>query len=295
MKLFLIRFSKILGLTILLLLVAISALTYLLRNRIDPYYVKLVSHATGGIILGDSRALQGLDPEQFDFNIDNFAFTIGHSPFDKSYIKLIQKKVGSGSNNQHIISVDPWSLINDTSNKEDRNPFFSEKLQFPLLEPNFEYIYKYIDLRLVTLLKLFSSSAITSDKGWLRQGMDSNELFREYPRRVKEKVENYKRNYPFSAIHLKSSRVQNLLEIIRFLKKSGRVVIVRLPVSREMMNLENARYPGFNSLLEEISTNSSCKFIDLTDMDIQTTDGNHIWYKEVARVSSELNLRIKKQ
>lgn len=278
----------------MLFLVAISGLTYLLRNRIDPYYVKLVSHATGGIILGDSRALQGLDPEKFDFTIDNFAFTIGHSPYDRSYLKLIQKKVGSGSNNQHIVSVNPWSLILDTSNKEDINPFFTEKLQFPLLEPNFEYIFKYVDLRLVTLLKLLSTNAITTDKGWLKQGIDSKELFREYPRRVKEKVENYKRKYPFTNSDIKSSRVQNLLDIIRFLKKSGRVVIVRLPVSQEMMNLENARYPRFNYLLEEISTNSSCKFIDLTDMDIQTTDGNHIWYKEVARVSSELNLRIKK-
>jgi hypothetical protein len=265
----------------------------LLRNRLDPYYLKLLAPSKGGLILGDSRALQGIDPDQFDFPIENFAFTIGHSPYDASYIKLIRKKIPKGRGFQHLVSVTPWSLINNTGSKEDLNPFFSERLQLGFYNPNFEYISKYMDLSFTNLLNLLSSHAFTCDNGWLKQEMDSADLYREYPRRVKEKVENYEIKYPILVINLKTQRVQNLLEIIFLLKRSGNVNIVRLPVSKEMLDLENRRFPKFNQLLLEIAELSNSGYIDLTDMKVQTTDGNHIWYKEVERVSKQLTIRMK--
>lgn len=294
MKIFLSKLLKIFLLTLTVLFSLISITTHLLRNRLDPYYVKLLERSKGGLILGDSRALQGLDPDQFDFPLENFAFTIGHSPYDRSYIKLIKKKVPKGEGFQHIVSVAPWSLINISGQQEDINPFFSESLKLPLIKPNFEYISKYMDLSFTNLLQLLPSHAFTTDKGWLRQGMDSVDLYREYPRRVKEKIANYETKYPKVGIDIETQRVQNLLEIIALLKESGNVTIIRLPVSRDMMELENRRFPEFNRLLHSIAELSSSSYIDLTDMEVQTTDGNHIWYKEVQRVSKELNSRLGK-
>jgi hypothetical protein len=256
--------------------------------------VKLLAPSKGGLILGDSRALQGIDPDQFDFPIENFAFTIGHSPYDASYIKLLRKKIPQGRGFKHLVCVTPWSLINNTGRQEDLNPFFTERLKLPLFNPNFEYISKYMDLSLTNLLNLIPSNAITTDNGWLKQGMDSVDLYREYPRRVKEKVENYERKYPVMKLNLKTQRVQNLLEIIFLLKESGSVDIIRLPISDEMLKLENRRFPEFNHLLLEIAKAANSNYINLTDMTVQTTDGNHIWYKEVERVSKELNKRMKK-
>ena len=150
-----------------------------------------------------------------------------------------------------------------------------------------------MDLSLTNLLKLLSSHAFTTDNGWLKQEMDSADLYREYPRRVKEKVANYESKYSNLVINLKTQRVQNLLEIIFLLKQSGNVNILRLPVSKEMLDLENRRFPRFNQLLQEIAELSNSGYIDLTDMNVQTTDGNHIWYKEVERVSKQLTLRMK--
>jgi len=192
-----------------------------------------------------------------------------------------------------LVSVTPWSLLNNTKSLGDVNPFFSEKLQLPFYNPNFEYISKYMDLSLTNLLKLLSSHAFTTDNGWLKQEMDSADLYREYPRRVKEKVANYESKYSNLVINLKTQRVQNLLEIIFLLKQSGNVNILRLPVSKEMLDLENRRFPRFNQLLQEIAELSNSGYIDLTDMNVQTTDGNHIWYKEVERVSKQLTLRMK--
>jgi hypothetical protein len=42
----------------------------------------------------------------------------------------------------------------------------------------------------------------------------------------------------------------------------------------------------------EISKNFNAKYINLTDLEIQTTDGNHIWYKEVPKVTKELAKRL---
>ena len=217
MKIFLSKLLKIFLLTLILIISLVSVTTHYLRNRLDPYYVKLLERSEGGLILGDSRALQGLDPDQFDFPLENFAFTIGHSPYDRSYIKLIKKKIPKGEGFQHIVSVTPWSLINNSGQQEDLKPFFSESLKLPFMQPNFEYIMKYMDLSFTNLLQLLPSHAFTTDKGWLRQGMDFADLFREYPRRVKEKIANYETKYPKVGIGTETQRVQNLLEIIALL------------------------------------------------------------------------------
>jgi hypothetical protein len=293
MKIFLFKLLKVFLLTFILIFTLISVTTHLLRNRLDPYYVKLLAPSKGGLILGDSRALQGLDPDQFDFPIENFAFTIGHSPYDASYIKLIRKKIPKGRGFQHLVSVTPWSLINNTGSKEDLNPFFSERLKLPFYNPNFEYISKYMDLSFTNLFQLLPSHAFTTDKGWLKQRMDSGDLYLEYPRRVKEKIVNYENKYPEVKISLESQRVQNLMEIISLLKESGSVNIIRLPISSEMLELENKQFPAFNQLLQNIADLSNSSYIDLTDIRVQTTDGNHIWHKEVERVSNDLNRRMR--
>lgn len=267
---------------------------FFLRNRIDPYYTKLIAQAQAGIIIGDSRANHGLNPEFLDFKIDNFAFNIIYSPYDKSYLNLITKKIKSTSNNTHIVSVTPWSLLKDSLNIKDLNPYFAENLKFPFINPNWEYTFGYIDLSIYKLLQLFPSNAtFTTDCGWLKQEIDSSTLEKEYPDRLKKTIENYTSKYTDSVITINTERVKNLINIIRFLKKSGSVYVVRLPISKEILDLENKKFPEFNSLLNDIVfISGSNSFIDLTNMNIQTIDGVHIWINDVKKVSKELNSRI---
>jgi hypothetical protein len=124
--------------------------------------------------------------------------------------------------------------------------------------------------------------------------MEIPELRREYPRRVKEKIENYTEKYPIEKLTLESSRVHNLKDIINFLQLTGEVFITRLPVSPEMLILENVRFPNFNQLMNRLSKIESVDYINLTDMKIRTTDGNHIYSLDVPLVSRQLDFRINK-
>lgn len=260
----------------------------------DPYYIKLLDKTDRGLIIGDSRALQGIDPENLSFPTFNFAFTIGHSPFDDSYIKLISKKIDRKSNTErhHLISVTPWSLLFVNNNENDINPYFSENLLCEFSNPNWEYIFKYWDLSIVTNLRLLRNKSYTTNLGWNNQNIDSIELEREYPRRVREKIENYKNKYPNRNLTLMSHRVANLQNIIRELKKTGRVTLLRLPVSMEMYEFEQESFPNFTEIIKKVVKETNTTYVDLTDIRVQTTDGNHIWDKEVPRIMKELDTRL---
>ena len=93
MRHFLIRILRLTMISLIIFLLVLITLTKLLEYKIDPFYNKLTSTTDKGLILGDSRALQGIDPDYLGFSAENFAFTIGHSPYDRSYIKLIKKKL----------------------------------------------------------------------------------------------------------------------------------------------------------------------------------------------------------
>jgi hypothetical protein len=294
MRIFLIKLFRIIFLTTVVFLISLLSISSLLKNSIDPFYIKLLGKTDNALILGDSRALQGIDPTYLPFMAENFAFTIGHSPYDKSYLKLIKKKVDTSTKviGRHIVCVSPWSLVKIETDSNDINPFFSENLKLPLCNPNIEYLFKYTDLRFVSLLKLLRSNSISNNLGWLKIEMSEIELRKEYKRRVREKINNYKVKYDNHNLDSSTARIENLKAIIQFLKKTGNVCLVRLPVSNEMLELEKMYFTEFDNLLIEISKTFNLDYINLTDLEIQTTDGNHIWYKEVPKVTKELAKRL---
>lgn len=294
MKYFLFKFFRLGLISLILFITTLIVISELIKYRIDPFYNKITSTTKKGLILGDSRALQGIDPDHLRFPVINFAFTIGHSQYDKSYIKLIKKKLNNYSkkHNTHIVCVSPWSILSNNTNKSDINPYFSEHLSLPLTNPNFEYLFKYVDFNFSKLNQLLASKQISKSNGYLSVQMDTIEWRQEYKRRVKEKIANYSEKYPIEELTLTSSRIFNLLEIINFLQLSGDVFIVRLPVSEEMLYLENKRFPNLNQLMYQLSHKTKAPYIDLTDLKIRTTDGNHIFYLDAPFVSQILDKRV---
>lgn len=294
MRYFLFKSFRIGVISLILFITTLIVISELLKYRIDPFYNKLTSTTNKGLILGDSRALQGIDPDHLSFPVVNFAFTIGHSPYDKSYIRLIKKKLNKypKKHNTHIVCISPWSLLSNNTNNLDINPYFSEHLSLPLTSPNFEYLFKYVDFNFTKLNQLLASKQISKSNGYLMVQMDTIEWQQEYKRRVKEKIENYTEKYPVEELTLKSPRIFNLLEIINLLQLSGDVFIVRLPVSKEMLSFENIRFPNLNELMSHLSQKSNAPYLDLTDLKIRTTDGNHIFYLDVPFVSKTLDKRV---
>ena len=62
----------------------------------DPFYIRFTTPKQQNLILGTSRAAQGIQPrffkEMMGVDIYNYAFTIGQSPYGPVYLKSIKRK-----------------------------------------------------------------------------------------------------------------------------------------------------------------------------------------------------------
>src|SRR5689334_18034252 len=103
-----------------LLLVALIHLGagFLANGTTDEYYLRFTTGKQRSMMLGGSRAAQGLHPSVFN-NVDapslfagpmyNFAFTMGHSPYGATYREAIARKLDPDTRNGlFILQVDPW-------------------------------------------------------------------------------------------------------------------------------------------------------------------------------------------
>lgn len=55
----------------------------------DPFYIRFTTPKQNNLILGTSRAAQGLQPDVFkdilETDVYNYAFTVTHSPYGPTY------------------------------------------------------------------------------------------------------------------------------------------------------------------------------------------------------------------
>jgi len=69
------------------------------------------------------------------------------------------------------------------------------------------------------------------------------------------------------------------------LNEYGRVFVVRMPVSKEMLQLEKTYAPAFDSTVERVVIDSGGTYLDYSEDSgqYQTTDGNHLWRTDARR------------
>jgi len=262
----------------------------------DPFYLKFTSTKKSNLILGTSKAAQGLQPnvlkDSHGKDFFNYAFALNSSPYGKAYFQSIQNKINIKNTNQNfILSVDPWSLSSTTDLPNDslnfrENKSYIGKINDPNQSINYHYLFNYFDESYYKLLKK-NSVAFLDDNGWLSVNLPDDSL--SVTRRRKFTISGYKdkvTNYHFSPI-----RYQYFLKTIGFLKKFGKVFLVRLPVHSTLMDLENQIMPNFNQDIHS-ATELSAGYLDLSNKNanFQYTDGVHLTKisgKEVSRQIGE--------
>ncbi len=260
----------------------------------DPFYIRFTTPKQENLILGTSRAAQGLQPKVFNEicnkNFTNYSFTVAHSPYGKVYLNSIKKKIKENTKNGiYIVTVDPWSISSQTKDPNDLNKFRENKLcvattQYVDYNPNFFYLIenlngKYLDI----FTKKNNSKIFLHNDGWLEvsPSMDSNETIK----RITSKIEDYRKNnlpsYKYSSL-----RFQYLKNLIEFLNKNGSVYIVRLPIHPSMMNIEDELMPNFNNKIDELTLQSK-GYLDMTPLNNKFiyTDGNHLYKDSGEEVS----------
>ncbi|WP_241485949.1 hypothetical protein [Chryseobacterium angstadtii] len=274
-------------------------------SNTDDNYMHFAVPKPQNIILGDSRSVQGVVPDvlknKLDMPFDNFSLNIVHSPYGEIYLKALKRKLDPDTKNGiFILTVNPWNLAlrNDVKKKEDfpeeESPF--NNMYFYDMSPNYEYLIKnlhkswfriYLDREAVG-----RSNTFLHKDGWMEVNVDMNKD--SIAARTARKTEDTKEMmYGYS---LSQERMKAINGIIDYLKPKGSVYLVRIPVSKNILTLENKRFPEFNGLMKELAKKQNVKFYDFSGHpdDFVYVDGNHMYKDSGKLLTSQIADSIKR-
>lgn len=254
------------------------------NGHTDSHYLKFTTPRQENVILGTSKAAQGMRPEFFkevlgrDFY--NYAFTINHSPYGPTYLRSIQRKVHApDKNGVFVVTVDPWSISTLSKTPNDPIKFYEDGLtvgnmRFVNLKPNPFYFLKNYNYSLLRVMTQAPRQTFLHDDGWLEVTVKMDTT--NYGKRYRHKIRDYKKNlvnYNYSTL-----RVEYLRETVEWLNERGEVYLVRLPVDPMLYAIGNEQVPVFDSIMQSLEPISE-GYWDMnrdTTVQYQTTDGNHL-------------------
>ncbi|WP_303317695.1 hypothetical protein Q4Q34_17420 [Flavivirga abyssicola] len=282
------------------------------KEYVDPYYNKF-SQEANGLILGLSRASEGISPEiieeelnncSFEKPIVNFAMNTVQSSYGEIYLRGIKKKLKPNSKNGlFIVSISPGSFTAPFG-MNDKNIFDMDKegiigkIDNFTSAPNYSYIVSTYPLPLYNTLHDFDKwdHHKPHPSGWneITQNGRFNKIgendinhwksltIRYYKRKVeKEQFSNYRLNY--------------FIKTIQYLKTIGNVFIVRLPADTDIIKTENDLWKGFDKQFDSISKQHDVKFLNYSSLgsDYKTYDGSHMLSTSAKKFSKLLGKDIR--
>jgi hypothetical protein len=289
MKKFIVKLNIYVALIILLHIIT----PFFINGKNGDTYTKLTGKREHSLIIGTSRAAQGLVPEIIESELDgsyrfplvNFSFNMSYSPFGNVYLNTIKKKIDTSSTNGlFIVTVDPWSIRGTKDCPVPDSCFFEENLTLNKVDnicsnPNYEYLLKCYRFGWGKLiLDQVSSPLLLHRNGWLEVNapMDSSSVHFRHSQNLilfKKKVSYYMQS---------QSRIKSLKKTINYLKNYGKVVLVRIPVHKNLKVLENLISPNFDVDMNKIAADYGIVYFPFNKTEeYQFTDGNHL-YKESA-------------
>lgn len=308
MKIFLYKlliYTLLLG-TVLSLYIVI---VYIRPDFVDYFYARFTTPKANSLIIGTSRAAQGIKPEiinnslipEKENKIINHAFAGGPSSYGPNYYREILNKLNNDSDKGlFILSVIPWSFcttldnINDDSLQfyEVKNNLFVGNLKSSSSNPNFEYLYKYWNPKLSVFEHSFKHAIEYGGilqlhpDGWLEVNIPMDSIARNG--RVDRSTQEYKEKA--ETLKWSDTRLYYFNKIISHLKPRGEVYIVRLPVSKGMADLEKDVFPDFDNTIKSIAKKHNIKYINYINESgkFLTTDTHHLWREESERISNQI-------
>ena len=124
-----------------------------LGGQVDAFYGRFTGPPAGSLILGTSRAAQGIQPAiltqelggRFAGPLLNYAFTLTHSPSGPAYLRSIRRKLRPDvRNGLFLVAVDPWSLsLTGPEGMYPEDASFIGQLHEVSQNPNLGYLLKY--------------------------------------------------------------------------------------------------------------------------------------------------------
>lgn len=272
---------------------------------IDYFYPKFTTQKQFSFILGDSRAFQGIHPKEFDVSLMssnfklpsyNFSFTIAQTAYGPSYLDAIKRKLDTLENNQlFVVTVNPWMLANRTPKEEKESDEIFEdspphNMKNMSSNPNIEYLIKN---RTYSHFKsIFRKKSKTFKDGHRENyNLPPNEKVFNKWREVQRKMFiDFSEKYTVSEF-----RLEWLRKTVSYLKQYGSVVLVRLPIDNEILEVENDFWDDFDSNIKYVSLNTNTTYLNFSkESKWSTYDGHHLDKKGAILFSKELGENIKK-
>ncbi|WP_201981840.1 hypothetical protein [Hymenobacter rubidus] len=284
-----------------LLLGAVLLCPVVFKGRVDAFYGRFTSPLAGSLVLGTSRAAQGIQPAvlaaqlggRFEGPLLNYAFTLTHSPYGPAYLRSIQRKLRPETKNGlFILAVDPWSLsLTGPEGKFPEEQSFIGQLRQVSQNPNLPYLARYQTKPLYRLLLDYATATERlHPDGWLEVNIGTDSA--QVRARTARKLQDYR--LLAASQHLSAGRLTGLRHTIQFLKPHGRVVLVRLPVGAALLQLEHVYQPGFNQLMRQLAADVAVPFLDYSAQPYATTDGNHLQQSASVGFSRQLGIDLSK-
>lgn len=290
--------------------IAVAIATFMCADgSIDERYLRFTTPRQSSLIVGTSRAAQGLRPHVLDSVLNatgrnvrsyNYGFAVGFSNYGPAYYTSISKKLAPDTRDGvYIVSVDPWSLCcrADRPPSNDRTEDEASgiaKVHWVNVKPNIEYLIRnYNDPLLTPLLPdpRPRDRVFITDDGWLDVHIPMTPT--DVERRTTAKVKEY-REERLPMARPSAMRLGYLGLTIDMLQQHGTVVLVRLPVSPGIKVIEEELWPGFSLMMERMADDQHVRFVDMYSAkdDWAFRDGNHLTppsaAKATAMVATEL-------
>lgn len=269
-----------------LLVTCLYALIFLLipTGKIGDVYPRITSPQQTSLILGTSRAAQGIDPDIINeklknrypqLAIYNFSFHIDETTYNPHYYAAIQKKLTPSSPHKglFILTVDPWQF------KNELNILGELDLKSVSSNPNLEYLWKFFDRTWISPLPTHLTIN-PSGRSIVSYTMKSQEAWNRRMQVYRDMATTYQYSKASEDVFLK---------LIQFLQRRGDVYLVRMPVSAEMAALEHSVMPNFSDHINTIAHEKNVHYFDFIHDSFATTDGNHLTKTEGDRFSTLLS------
>lgn len=300
------RFITQTGLFLIAVSIACLGVLYQADGYTDAFYVKFTVPKQKALIVGSSRAAQGLQPacfkEVLGDGIYNFSFSRIHTPYGQAYLKAIKKKlVKKAEPSTFIVEVNPWSIGKRVDQKgmeifpEEKS--FLGKIRLVSVKPNLEYLLESYNGNFMGLItkkggNYHNEKLFVNSDGWFEVRLNDDQ--RRHERRVKETIESYRKiekEYQGKS----KARLEYLEQTIAFLKQRGQVYLVRLPISEAMLKIEEGFMPQFDKSMVEAAKKLEVKYINLMaqNKELFFTDGHHLGIESGKKISRQLAGLIK--
>ncbi len=279
------KFLKLSALFLVLVLVAIVAVFFQADGYSDPFYMRVATPKQNSLILGNSKAAQGLQPEVINsFSkadpVFNYSFSMVHSPYGPTYLNSIKRKLSEENETPgvFILTVDPWSISAPGSDPDNEDLFpenesFLNALTNVSTRPNFPYLLSHYKNSYAKILQK-DTTAFLHDDGWLEIKINMEEAV--VNNRISEKVTDFGKK--MLEYQLSETRLSYLYETIDYLKQRGKVYLVIMPVHPEIRHIEEMYMPDFDGIIRKMAQEVTVPLFDMTrgSERFTFTDGLHL-------------------